>query len=139
MTALKILLAEDSLGDILLVRRALEEHNIAYELHVVRDGEEALAFVARMGEPDGVPCPDLVLLDLNLPKIDGHEILSEFRKHPRCAHTPVVVISSSDASRDRARMAGLGIASYFRKPSDLQAFLQLGAVVRKVIEASANT
>ena len=86
-----------------------------------------------MGEPDGDPCPDIVLLDLNLPKVDGPEVLTEFRKHPECARTPVIVISSSDAHKDRERMAGLGISRYFRKPSDLDGFLRLGALVREVM------
>jgi two-component system, chemotaxis family, response regulator Rcp1 len=134
MNALNILLAEDNRADIPLVQKALDEHKIQYALHVVRDGEEALAFIRRMGEPDGPGCPDIVLLDLNLPKIDGTEVLAEFRKHPQCAHTPVIVISSSDAHKDRERMAALGVARYFRKPSDLDAFLRLGAIVREVMD-----
>jgi CheY-like chemotaxis protein len=130
---LHILLAEDNPGDVLLVREALAEHRIAHELHLVRDGGEALAFVAQMGQRGGTPCPDLVLMDLNLPKVDGSEVLSEFRKHPACAHTPVIVVTSSDAQRDRARMAGLGVTRYFRKPSDFNAFLKLGEMVREVV------
>jgi chemotaxis family two-component system response regulator Rcp1 len=133
MTALKILLAEDNFGDVMLVQEALAQHRLEPELHVVRDGGEAMAFVSHMGEPAGPPCPDLFLLDLNLPKVGGPEVLTEFRKHPRCAHTPVIVITSSDTPRDRERMAALGVAHYFRKPSDLEAFLRLGAIVRQVI------
>ena len=129
---MQILLIEDNPGDILLVRRALAEHAIAHELHVVRDGGLALDFIRRIGQPDGPPCPDVVLLDLNLPKVQGHEILAELRKHPGCARTPVIVVSSSDAEREKALMSGLGVSRYFRKPSDLGAFLQLGAVVREV-------
>jgi two-component system response regulator len=128
-----ILLAEDNLGDVLLVQRALAEHDIEHELHVVRDGDEALDFVAHMGQPGGAPCPDILLLDLNLPRVSGPEVLAEFRKHPACAHTPVIAVSSSDMQKDRARMAQLGVDRYFKKPSDLAAFLQLGAVVREVI------
>ncbi|HEY2017419.1 MAG TPA: response regulator [Bryobacteraceae bacterium] len=133
MIALEILLAEDNQGDILLVQEALEEHEIHHRLHVVRDGEEALAFISRIGQTDEAPCPDLLLLDLNLPRVDGPDILSEFRKHLECANTPVVVITSSDADKDRARMAALGISRYFRKPSDLDAFLALGALVRDLM------
>jgi CheY-like chemotaxis protein len=128
-----ILLAEDNLGDVLLVQLALREHHIVHELHVVRDGGEALAFVARMGQPEGTPCPDLLLLDLNMPKADGAEVLEEFRKHPACAHTPVIAVTSSDTPKDRTLMAALGVDRYFRKPSDLEAFLKLGGVVREVI------
>ena len=73
-----------------------------------------------------------MLLDVNLPKVEGAEILTEFRKHPLCAETPVIVITSSDAYRDRDQMAQLGIAYYFKKPSDLDEFLKLGAVVREI-------
>lgn len=132
----QILLAEDNLGDILIIRRALQEHRIEHELHVVKDGAEALAFLSRLGTP-GTPCPDVILLDLNLPKVDGPEILEEFRKHPACAKTPVIVVTSSDMPKDRARMAALGVTHYFKKPSDLYAFLQLGELVRQVIEGMA--
>ena len=128
---LRILLAEDNLADVLLVQKALEEHRIPHELYVVRDGAEALAFLARMGQGQ-TPCPDVVLLDLNLPKVDGSAVLSAFRRHPQCVHTPVVVVTSSDAERDRARMAELGATRYFKKPTDLDAYLLLGAVVREV-------
>jgi CheY-like chemotaxis protein len=136
MNALNILLAEDNLADVLLVRKALDEHKIPHDMRVVRDGEEALTFIRHMGEANGPPCPDVMLLDVNLPKVDGPEVLSAFRKHPQCSETPVIVITSSDAFRDRDRMAQLGIAHYFKKPSDLDAFLKLGAVVREVVEGA---
>jgi CheY-like chemotaxis protein len=138
MNPLQILLAEDNLGDVLLVRDALKSHKVPHQLHVVRDGEEALAFMDRMGEPGEIPCPDVMLLDLNLPKVDGPEVLSKFRRHPQCAETPVIVITSSDAQRDRERMAQFRIARYFRKPSDLEAFLKLGAVVLEVVEGKSE-
>ncbi len=138
MNSLQILLAEDNPGDILLVKDALNSHNISHQLHVVRDGDEALAFIDRMGQPTETPCPDLMLLDLNLPKVDGPEILSKFRKHPQCASTPVIVITSSDADRDRERMAEFGIARYFRKPSDLEEFMKLGAVVLEVVQGQTE-
>jgi CheY-like chemotaxis protein len=130
----QILLVEDNLGDILLVQRALEEHGIAHEMHVVRDGAEALAFLSRIGQPGGTPCPDLLLLDLNLPKVEGPAVLRQFRAHAQCATTPVIVVTSADTAKDRARVAELGVDRYFKKPSDLDAFLQLGAVVREVTQ-----
>ena len=135
---LRILLAEDNAGDVLLVKRALTEHDIPHELHVVRDGAEALDFVGRMGQPGQIPCPDVFLLDLNLPKLEGPQILTEFRKHPECAEIPVVVVSSSDEERDRARMVELGVTRYFKKPTDLDEFMQLGAVVREVVQERAG-
>jgi len=133
-----ILLAEDNPGDVLLVQKALREHHILHQLYVVRDGAEALAWVALIGEPGGTPQPDLVLLDLNLPKSDGRQILSEFRKHPGCSQSPVIAVTSSDAPRDRAWMAALGVARYFRKPLEFDAFLQLGNVVREVVAEAAT-
>ena len=102
---IRILLAEDNLADILLVKQALRQHEIAHELHVVNDGAAALDYIARIGSLGNPPCPDVLLLDLNLPKIDGPEVLREFRKRGACFQTPVIVVSSSETERDRARMA----------------------------------
>lgn len=129
----QILLAEDNPGDVLLVQQALEDYNVQYQLHIVHDGAAAIEFIGHMGKAGSVPCPDLMLLDLNLPKVKGPEILREFRNHPECAETPVIVVTSSDAEKDRAQTALLGISEYFRKPSDFDAFMQLGALVRKVM------
>ena len=128
-----ILLLEDNPGDILLVQKALQKHHIRQRLHVIRDGEEALTYVSHMGEPGGQPLPDLVLLDLNLPKADGGQILSAVRSHPESSVAPVIVVSSSSALGDQARMAQLGITRYFRKPLDFEEFMKLGAVVRDVV------
>lgn len=130
MRLLHVLLAEDNYGDVLLVRQALEEHQIKHELHVVSDGQQALDYVVRMGKPGEAPCPDMLLLDLNLPKADGPTVLEEFRKHPECAHMPVIVVTSSGAEKDRARMQALGISHYFQKSSEYDEFMQLGAVVK---------
>jgi CheY-like chemotaxis protein len=138
MKSLHILLAEDNRGDVMLVERALAEHHIEHELHVVKDGGQAIAYVSCMGTPGHPPCPDVILLDLNLPIADGPQVLGEFRRHPECAKTPVIVVTSSDAARDRAKVAELGISHYFRKPSSLAGFMKLGAVVRDVV-AGAGT
>jgi len=129
---LQIILAEDNPGDVLLVKRALEAHDVQHELHVVRNGAEALAYLENIGEPGGADCPDLVLLDVNLPFVDGPEILRAMRANPGCARTQVIVITSSDASKDRARMSELGIDRYFTKPSSLDAYLELGRMIVEV-------
>jgi chemotaxis family two-component system response regulator Rcp1 len=134
---LNILLAEDNAGDVNLVREALQEHNIQHCLHLVTDGAQAMRFLAEMGRPGSAPCPDLLLLDLNLPKVDGAGILQEFRKRAECALTPVIVVTSSDSAKDRARMEALGVDRYFRKPLDYEAFLKLGMIVREVTERAA--
>jgi chemotaxis family two-component system response regulator Rcp1 len=130
---LQILLAEDNPGDVLLVEKALEEHDIQHTLHVVQDGAEALQYLSTMGQTKAAPCPDIILLDLNLPKIEGAQVLAEFRKHPACAQTPVIVVTSSGTPRDRARVSKLGVSRFFTKPTDFENFLELGAIVRLVL------
>ena len=131
MNRLNILLAEDNPGDVLLVREALAEHQIEHELHVVTDGEKALRFIAEMGRPAGIPCPDLFLLDINLPRADGPTVLQEFRKHWQCERTPVIAVTSSDTVRERAQLTALGISHYFRKPLDFAGFMALGSIIRR--------
>jgi CheY-like chemotaxis protein len=132
MDLLKVLLAEDNRGDVFLVRAALKEHHIDHELMVVADGARAINYIERIGAPDA-PCPDVFLLDLNLPKADGHQVLEHFRAHPMCQTTPVIVVTSSDTPSDRQRAQHLGAARYFRKPSEIDEFLQLGAVIKEVV------
>ena len=129
---LKILLIEDNPGDVLLVQRALEEHHIPNQLKVIADGEQALRFVNDMGKHGEPPCPDVLVLDLNLPKADGLQVLRRFRSNDDCQTTPVIVVSSSDAPNDRESCAALGIDHYFRKPVDLNSYLLLGAIIKSV-------
>jgi CheY-like chemotaxis protein len=133
---LNIFLAEDNPGDVFLVRRALNQSHIPHELHVATDGQQALDYVEEMGKP-GVPCPDLLLLDVNLPKADGVRVLSEFRHHSQCTETPVIMVSSSDAPKDWERVAALGVDRYFCKPSELGAYMRLGGVVLDVMGQKA--
>ena len=118
----RIFLAEDNRADVVLIREALAVHSVEYELFVAKDGEEALNLVAHMGEPGEMPCPDLLLLDLNLPRVDGIEILRNFRQHPQCVRTPVIIVTSSDMPR-----------RYFRKPASLDAFMELGAAIKEIV------
>ncbi len=127
---LVIFLAEDNQGDVFLVDQALRKYGLVYRLIIASDGDTATELVERIGRD--LPCPDLLLLDVNLPKCDGGEVLAAFRRNPLCEHTPVIVVTSSDSPRDRARLADLEVAGYFRKPSDLDQFMELGALVRSV-------
>lgn len=138
MNEIQVLLAEDNRADVILVKEALAAHHVPYKLFLVKDGEEAVDFIARMGTAGEPPCPDVFLLDLNLPKIDGIEVLQEFRRHPQCVTTPVIVISSSDAPRDREKASGLEVTRYFRKPASLDGFMKLGGVIKEVLRESAS-
>jgi CheY-like chemotaxis protein len=131
-----ILLAEDNIGDVMLVQEALAAHQVENTLHVVTDGQEALDYFAAMGEAQNAPCPDLMLLDMNLPKADGAAVLAAFREHGACAATPVIIVSSSNSPKDRNRVAALGVNHYFRKPPDLDEFMKLGRVVKEVLEGN---
>jgi len=128
-----ILLVEDNRGDIVVVKMSLRRHRIEHTLHIVNDGDQALNYIARMGQSDDAPFPDIVLLDLNLPKVDGPEVLRVFRQRPDCTHIPVIVITSSDAPSDREQVAALGINYYFKKPTDFESFMEVGAIVGRFI------
>lgn len=128
MPPLNIFIVEDSEADILLVRESLHTRELAFDLDVAMDAEEAFRCLDGLKE-----CPDLCLLDLNLPRGDGHEVLQAIRRNPICSDIPVVVITSSDSPKDRARVAELGADRYFRKPLDLDEFLTLGSVVEDVL------
>jgi CheY-like chemotaxis protein len=128
-----VLLVEDNPADVVLVRLSFEEHNIAHTLHVVSDGGEARTFIRHMGKPDGPPCPDLLLLDINLSKVDGPQLLDEFRARCECIHTPVIVFSSSISNKEQARLAPFRVNRFFKKVPDYEGFIALGSVVREVI------
>ena len=130
-----ILLAEDNPGDVFLVRRALEKHDLNVRLVVVEDGQAALQFIEQMDRADaGGLCPDLVLLDLNLPRATGSRVLTRIRQSPRCAATPIIIVTSSDSPLDREVAAQLGATGYFLKPGNLAGFMQLGGIVRNALE-----
>ena len=123
-----ILLAEDDPGDQELTRRALEEGQVRNELHVVEDGEEALDYLYRRGKyvhPATSPRPDLLLLDLNMPKVDGRRVLEHIRTDHDLRRLAVVVLSTSQQEEDVIRTYDLGANSYITKPADQQRFVQV--------------
>jgi two-component system, chemotaxis family, response regulator Rcp1 len=124
----KILVAEDNPADVYLLREALNRESIGrnVELIVVSDGEQALEYIQRLGSFRDAVIPDLVVLDLNLPKSDGSDVLRCIRQTPAYAGIPVVVLTSSDSPRDRKAAESLGANAFITKPSDLDAFLALG-------------
>ena len=133
----KIILAEDNPGDVFLVRRALDFHRIEYDLSVAANGEEAILLVGKA--QNGELSIDLMLVDLNLPRYDGGQIVAAARAGTRLEKTPIIVLTSSDSPHDRYRVAQLGANLYFRKPADLNSFMKLGKLVKDCIaQARAN-
>ncbi|MCC3315057.1 MULTISPECIES: response regulator [Nocardia] len=118
-----ILLVEDDPGDELMTREAFEDNKIGNTLHVARDGQEALDFLYRQGEFAQAPRPDLILLDLNLPKYDGRQVLEKIKSDPDLSHIPVVVLTTSAAEEDILRSYRLHANAYVTKPVDLDQFI----------------
>lgn len=118
-----ILLVEDDPGDELMTREAFEDNKIGNTLHVAHDGQEALDFLYKQGEHAGAPQPDLILLDLNLPRYDGRQVLERIKADPELAHIPVVVLTTSAAEEDILRSYKLHANAYVTKPVDLDQFV----------------
>ncbi len=122
-----ILLAEDNPADVYLLRQALDLHGGSdVGMTVVTDGEEALDYILRRKRHLQSPTPDLIVLDLNLPKSDGSDVLRTIRENSGMAEAPVIVLTSSDSPKDRMSIKRLGADMYLTKPSELDAFLGLG-------------
>lgn len=120
---IEVLLVEDNPGDVRLTREALKEGKVCNNLSIVPDGVEAMAFLRREGPYADAPRPDVILLDLNLPKKDGREVLEEVKSDPALRSIPVVVLTSSEAERDIARAYALHANCYITKPVDLDQFI----------------
>ncbi|RJL24453.1 response regulator [Bailinhaonella thermotolerans] len=128
---IEVLLVEDDPGDEMITREAFEDNKIGNTLHVVRDGLEALDFLYRRGDYAQAPTPDLILLDLNLPKYDGRQVLEQIKSDSELAHIPVVVLTTSAAEEDILRSYKLHANAYVTKPVDLDQFL---SVIRQIDE-----
>jgi CheY-like chemotaxis protein len=126
---IEILLVEDNAADVRLTREALKDAKVRNRLHVAADGVEAMAFLRREGRHADAPRPDLVLLDLNLPKKDGREVLEEIKEDPELQNIPVVILTTSQAEEDVLRSYQLHANAYVTKPVDLERFLE---VVRSI-------
>ena len=122
---IEILLVEDNPGDVRLTQEAIREAKIRNRLNVVRDGEEAVAYVRRQGNFADQPRPDLILLDLNLPKKDGREVLQDLKSDPDLHRIPVVVLTSSAAEQDILSTYDLYANAYVTKPVDLEQFMRV--------------
>jgi two-component system, chemotaxis family, response regulator Rcp1 len=119
----EVLLVEDNPADVRLFREALRDRKAELDLHVVDNGEDALRFLRREGPFHSAPKPDLIVLDLNLPRKDGREVLAEVKQDPGLRRIPVVVLTTSNAESDVTRAYDLHANCYLRKPSDLDEFI----------------
>ena len=126
---IEVLLVEDDPGDVLMTQEAFEEHKLRNRLNVVNDGVAALAYLRREGEYADAPRPDLILLDLNLPRVDGREVLSEIKNDASLCQIPVVVLTTSQAEEDILRSYQLHANAYVAKPVDFDRFI---TVVRQI-------
>ena len=126
---IQVLLVEDDPGDVLMTREAFEDYKLSNNLHVVNDGAEAMEFLRRRGEHSDAPRPDLVLLDLNLPRMDGRQVLDAIKSDPELSSIPVVVLTTSEAEDDVLRSYSLHANAYVTKPVDFERFIQ---VVRQI-------
>ena len=131
-----VLLVEDNPADTYIVRQSLNRHLKDFDIWIVEDGEKAVRLIEEMDSNDTIPCPDVLLLDLNLPKRSGREVLKRMRDS-RCGGIPIIIVTSSDSPDDRLETARLGATAYFRKPADLDEFMKVGEVVRRVLGAAS--
>jgi CheY-like chemotaxis protein len=131
LDVIDILLVEDDEGDVLMTREAFEYHKIRNRLHVVNDGEKALRFLRQQDEYADAPRPGLILLDLNLPRKDGREVLGELKADPALRVIPVVVLTMSEAEEDILRSYALHANAYVSKPVDFGQFVE---VIRQIDE-----
>jgi len=127
-----ILVVEDNPGDVNLLRMALKAAAVDCDLTVIMDGQEAIAYIQRHGE-SGASSPDLAILDLNVPRNDGLEILEVLRASAGLANLPVVILTSSSSPSETAKLHQLGISRHITKPLELEEFLNIGAIVKEVL------
>jgi chemotaxis family two-component system response regulator Rcp1 len=132
----QIVVIEDNDSDVFLLDRALKKQNFPFELVHLLNGGEALAFIRRQGAYSGAAIPDLILLDLNLSKYTGEDIVREIRNAGHLAGVPVCVWSSSQSRRDEALLKDLGVSQFIPKPSGLDQFMEIGKIIKHLLTAA---
>lgn len=130
----RILVIEDNSADVFLLRWALNKQDRRFELICLADGDDALAFIRREGAYAGAAIPSLILVDLNLPKCDGQNILREIRHTKHLVGVPVCAWSSSQSRRDRDLLTELGVVRFITKPSGLDQFMEIGKILKDLLE-----
>ena len=133
-----IWLVEDNEADVRLMEEALHEQSLAFRLHICRDGEEARRLAGIAGEDEAGPCPDLFILDIHLPKVDGPEVLRTFRENRNCAKTPVIVFSSSMSPAERMMIERYDGVSFLQKPIGLDEYMAVGQRVKEALAAKPS-
>jgi CheY-like chemotaxis protein len=130
-----VLVVDDNEADVFLIREAIETTGLPLSLHVATDGEEAIRFFDKADNSSEMPCPALVILDINLPKRQGSEVLKYMRQSRKCADALVLVVSTSDSAKDREQMSSLGANSYFRKPNGYSEFMKLADIIKSLLSS----
>lgn len=129
-----MLLVEDNATDVFVIKKVLADCGFGLDVRLARDGQEALRYIRALAADPSAVCPALVLLDLNIPKITGQEILRELRSGSKCNLVPAIIVTSSGAEADRAVANLLRADGYFKKPTSIAAYKELGELVRKVLD-----
>jgi len=129
----RIWIAEDNPADVYLIEEALRREGFAYSLQIADNGEDMLNKIAALDQNPSDGAPDLFMIDLNLPRRSGADILARIRRSSACGKVPVIIITSSDSPEDRSRARELGASYYFRKPPDLDRFLTIGGIVGRFL------
>ncbi len=132
----RILVIEDNASDVFLLARALKKQDLRFELVHLLNGTEALAFIRRQGAYADAENPDLILVDLNLSRYTGEDILREIRRATRLSGVPICVWSSSQSRRDEAQLKDLGISQFITKPSGLDQFMEIGKTLKDLLARS---
>jgi len=135
----QILVIEDNSSDVFLLKRALNRQNILFELTHLENGDQALAFICREGAYGDAPTPDLILVDLNLSKYNGEDILRKIHDAKRLARALVCMWSSSESRRDRTRIMDLGVTQFVTKPAGLDQFLEIGKIIKDLLAGHTST
>jgi CheY-like chemotaxis protein len=133
-----VLVVEDNESDVFLIKEALEATGMALSIQLAKDGEQAVRCLDEIEGSEDIPCPALVVLDINLPKVQGGDVLKHLRQLSKCAAITVLVVSTADSTYDRDRMMNLGANGYFRKPSQYEEFMKLSDVVTSLLRATPS-
>ena len=134
-----MLIVDDNESDVFLIQEAIGATRLPLTFYVAEDGDQAVRFFDRADAQPDLPCPALIILDINLPKKQGGDVLKHMRLSRRCADALVIAVSTSDSARDREQMRNLGADGYFRKPSEYDEFMKLGDMVKALLSGPAHS